>query len=244
MTAWLRRLRPADDDAVTLRLVCFPHAGGAATAYTPLARQLPAWIEPLSVQYPGRQDRRAEPGIEDIPALAELVVGALGEELPTGPYAFFGHSMGALVAYETARRLPASEGPVRLFLSGRAAPVTGPAPGDELHGDAALIAQMRRLGGTGAQVFDDPDLLEIVMPAVRTDYRALRSYSWTPGPALDVPLTVLVGDADPLAPVPDATAWGKVSDAATDVRVFEGGHFYLDGQAARVAQAVTEALTP
>lgn len=100
---WFRRFGDPEPDA--LRLICFPHAGGAASAYRPLSRQLKPHIEVRAVQYPGRQDRRHEPPAAGIRELAAVVAGKLEDDDGAAPFAFFGHSMGALVAYETARLL-------------------------------------------------------------------------------------------------------------------------------------------
>src|SRR6059058_3650797 len=105
---WLRRFGPVLDSGV--RLICFPHAGGSASAYVPLARALAPEVEVLAVQYPGRQDRRHEPPIEDVNRLADLAADVLPTD-SARPYALFGHSMGALVAYETALRLSQDERP-------------------------------------------------------------------------------------------------------------------------------------
>ncbi|KOX09745.1 MULTISPECIES: thioesterase II family protein [unclassified Streptomyces] len=237
---WLRRFAKSEDSE--LQLVCFPHAGGAASAYLGLTRALAPDIDVVAVQYPGRQDRRLEP----VPSLVHLA-RAVAEELaraPRRPYAFFGHSMGAVVAYETARVLTefGLATPLRLILSGRGAPGPEPRAGDRLEGDAALIAEIRRLGGTGSRVLDDPELLEMVLPTLRADYGALGRYRWLPGPPLDIPLTVMVGTADPVVPVEDARGWLAHSTRPGDLLTFDGGHFYLDTQLPSVARAVRTLL--
>ncbi|MFE1545968.1 thioesterase II family protein [Streptomyces sp. NPDC058718] len=242
---WLRRFggTPQEGPARRVRLVCFPHAGGAATSFLPLSRFLGPAVDVVSVQYPGRQDRYREQPVESVTRLAELVVDAL-DPADDRPYAFFGHSMGAVVAYETARRLAArsAPGPVRLFLSGRAAPGPGPEALDRMTSDAEVIAAIRMLGGTGAGVLDDPELMELALPALRADYRAIGAYVWEPGPPLDCPFTVLVGDADPVAPVARVAEWSGFTSADTDLRVFPGGHFYLDGCTEEIGDVVTTAL--
>src|SRR5690606_26030993 len=105
-----------------------PHAGGAASYFAPLARALSSAVEVLGVQYPGRQNRRFETPVDNLQHLVDLIV----KELPPGPYAFFGHSMGALLAFETTRRLETP--PLRLFLSGRSAPFLKPKLSDRVEG--------------------------------------------------------------------------------------------------------------
>ncbi|MET9558478.1 alpha/beta fold hydrolase [Streptomyces sp. NPDC006645] len=223
--------------------MCFPHAGGAASSYAPLSRELANDVDVLGVQYPGRQDRRRETPLAGIGQLADALAAEVRREL-RGTYAFFGHSMGAVLAYETARRLreSGSTAPVRLFLSARGAPTPEPGRHDRLSTDADVLAAVRRLGGTTPAVLDDPELREMVMPALRADYRALGSYTWRGGQPLDIPFSVLVGDSDPVVTVAQAFAWREHTTAATTVTVFHGGHFYLDGHLPAVAKTVTDAL--
>ncbi|MGW3012617.1 thioesterase II family protein [Streptomyces sp. NPDC001219] len=238
---WLRRFASAEGSK--LELICFPHAGGSASAYLGLTRALAPDIDVVAVQYPGRQDRRLEPALTSLPHLAR----AVAEELARAPqraYAFFGHSMGAVVAYETARVLSEFNlaAPRHLIVSGRGAPSPEPRAGDRLAGDAALITEIRRLGGTGSRVLDDPELLEMVLPTLRADYGALGLYRWLPGPPLDIPLTAMVGTADPIVTVDDARGWLAHSTCPGDLISFDGGHFYLDSQLPSVAEAMRSLL--
>ncbi|MGW3939388.1 thioesterase II family protein [Streptomyces phaeochromogenes] len=239
---WFRRLGPPAPSGPGLpRLVCFPHAGGAAGAYAGLGRLLAPHLDVLGVQYPGRQDRRREPPEADITGLARRIADRLLEG-GDAPCFFFGHSMGALVAYETARALRRSgaPGPQRLFLSGRGAPAPVPAPHDRLRGDAEILAAVRRLGGTDAAVLEDPELVDLVLPALRADYLALGGYRWVPEPSLNTPVTVLVGAEDPVVPLDAAMEWGGYTERETETLVFPGGHFYLNGQLDQVATAIVK----
>ncbi|MET7718817.1 alpha/beta fold hydrolase [Streptomyces sp. NPDC005407] len=241
---WLRRFGPASDNGI--RLFCFPHAGGSASAFLPLTRALSALsgeVDVLAAQYPGRQDRRREPPVESITGLADALADEI-RPLSGRPYAFFGHSMGAVVAYETARRLTqrGAPRPLRLFLSGRGAPAERPYTHDRLMHDAAVLAAIRRLGGTASRVLDDPEVLAMVMPALRADYGALGSYDWRPGAPLTAPVTVLIGDSDPVVTVDEAAAWCNHTSGGCELRVFPGGHFYLDGLADELAAVVLAGL--
>ncbi|OIK05260.1 thioesterase II family protein [Streptomyces monashensis] len=245
-STWLRRFTTAAGKGP--RLVCFPHAGGSATAYTSLTRTLPADFDVVCVQYPGRQDRYGEAPFTALGPLVEAVAGELARELavdPGRPYALFGHSMGALVAYETARLLAGGElpSPRRLFLSGRGAPGPGgSAARPHPHDDADVLAEMRRLGGTDQDMLDNPEVLEMVLPALRADYRALGTYRWRAGEPLATAITALVGDRDPVVTVQEALAWREHTSGGFALKVFPGGHFYLSDRIGQVAAAVTEGL--
>ncbi|WP_234312472.1 thioesterase II family protein [Streptomyces griseus] len=223
--------------------MCFPHAGGSASSFLPLSRALGERLDVLAVQYPGRQDRRREEPYRSIGAHADALAEALAP-LTAEPYALFGHSMGAVLAYETARRLAASgrPAPSRVFLSGRGAPSPRPSVHDRLGDDAAILRAVRGLGGTGPAVLDDPELLEMVMPALRADYGALGAYTWDGGAPLVSPVTALVGDADPVVPVEEAAAWSGHTTGEFGLRVLPGGHFYLDECTAAVCDIITTGL--
>lgn len=240
---WLRTYHPAPD--ARTRLVCFPHAGGAASYWFPLSAALAPATETLSVQYPGRQDRRSEPLVTDLHRLADGVARALRAQLDDRPWAFFGHSYGAVVAYETARRL-AAEGtgvPDILFVSGRRAPSTHRDERLHLASDARLVEELRLLDGSGAQALADPEILAMTLPVLRADYRAVETYVPRPGPPLDVPVTAMLGDADPKATVEEAAAWRDHTTAGFDLRVFDGGHFYLADRPVEVTALLRERLT-
>ena len=242
---WFRRFTTTVGNGP--RLVCFPHAGGSATAYVQLARALPADFDVVSVQYPGRQDRYHEAPFTAVAPLVEAVVEELAPELaadPGRPYALFGHSMGALIAYETARLLARRElpGPQRLFLSGRGAPDPRHSAHGEFYDDADVLAEVRRLGGTDQAMLNNPEVLEMVLPGLRADYRALGTYSWREGEPLATPVTALIGDQDPMVTVQDAQTWREHTSSDFALKVFNGGHFYLADHLGQVTATVTEGL--
>jgi surfactin synthase thioesterase subunit len=224
-------------------LVCFPHAGGAASYYFPYSLALAPAIEVLATQYPGRQDRRREPLVDSIPALADSIFHALPE--PAGPpYAFFGHSMGAVLAFEVARRIQAAGLPMpeRLFVSGRSAPSRFRTGDVHLRDDAGLLAEMRSVGGTDLRLFDDAEMVAAALPATRSDYRAIERYRYQPGAPLSCPITALIGAHDPQASEDDVAAWREHTSAEFELRVFPGGHFYLDACRAGVIETISTAL--
>ena len=160
---WIHRY--GDRSPCRARLICFPYAGGSASYYFPLAGELAPDIEVLAVQYPGRHERRLEPCLTDLHELAEHIHGAVLHWLDR-PVVLFGHSMGATLAFEVARRLRDRDGfvPARLFVSGRRAPTR--LRFDDFHkrDDAGLAAELRRSGGTDPVFLDDEALAALVLP--------------------------------------------------------------------------------
>ncbi|MFC8078570.1 thioesterase II family protein [Streptomyces sp. NPDC057307] len=240
---WIRRPSPAPD--ASTRLFCFPHAGGAASFFHPMARRLRPGTEVLAVQYPGRQDRRHEPLLTDIQTLADRATAAV---LPftDAPYAFFGHSMGAIVAFEVARRLQAAGAPQPsiLFASARRAPSRRRDERVHLLDDAGLVAEITTLGGTAATLLTDPDVLAMVLPVCRADYRAIERYRCAPHtPPLGIPITVLIGDRDPRVTPAEAEAWGEHTTGPLDIYTVRGGdHFYLTNHLNETADHITAQL--
>jgi pyochelin biosynthetic protein PchC len=223
---WLRRYQAAPH--ASTRLVCLPHAGGSASFFYSVAKALAPSIDVLAVQYPGRQDRRLETPVSSITGLAEQVAVALRGWLDR-PLAFFGHSMGAVVAFEVIRLLEAQEGVsmVGLFASGRRAPSRLRAEQVHLRDDDGIVAELRLLSGTDASLLGDSDVLRMILPAIRSDYTAVETYRCAPEPKLRCPVTVLVGDADVTTTLDEARAWSEHTTGPFDMRVFPGDHFYL-----------------
>ncbi|HEX5569125.1 MAG TPA: alpha/beta fold hydrolase [Streptomyces sp.] len=238
---WIRRYHKPRAGAT--RLVCFPYAGGGASYFFQLSRALAPDVEVLAVQYPGRQERYREACVEDIHLLAEMIHTALAPSL-TGPYAFFGHSMGAVVAYEVAR-LCAERGqpvPVRLIVSGRRAPSRARDEWVHQRDDAGLLAELTKVGGTDPRVMAEPELLASVLPVLRSDYRAIETYRHLPAPPLACPVTVLTGRSDPQVDAEEAGAWQEHTTGDFELRTFSGGHFFLDEHRAEVARLIGETL--
>ncbi|GAA2100864.1 alpha/beta fold hydrolase [Streptomyces albiaxialis] len=237
---WIRRFHPAPDAAT--RLVCLPHAGGSASFYFPVSRALAPAVDVLAVQYPGRQDRRAEPCLDSIAALADEVAERL---LPWAdrPLSIFGHSMGATLAFEVALRLEQRDITLHaLFASGRRAPSRHREESTHLHDDAALIREIKALDGTESQTLDDEEMLRAVLPAIRSDYRAAETYRYQPGPPLSCPVYAMVGDSDPKASVDEVRSWGDHTKERFELQTYPGGHFYLNAQAPRVIDAISRAV--
>ena len=237
---WVRRFHPAP--TAVARLVCFPHAGGAATYFHPVSASLPTSLEVLAVQYPGRQDRHAETPVDDLFVLADRLADVLAPET-TGPVAFFGHSMGASLAFEVARRLEERGTKLlTLFVSGRRGPSAHRDERIHEKGDEVLLAEVKRLGGTDAAVLDDEDIRNLVLPALRSDYKAAELYHYRPGPDVGCPIVALVGDEDPKVTEAEARQWAERTSAGFELKTYPGGHFYLNDHAAAVIRLIADRL--
>ncbi|WP_323137852.1 alpha/beta fold hydrolase [Streptomyces sp. NBC_01433] len=243
---WFRTYRR--DGKVRVRLICFPHAGGTATLFHRWPGHLPADVELLATQYPGRQERFAEPCVETMAELADRITDAL-EPVVTGPrrlpFVLFGHSLGSAVAYEVARRLDERHGivPDRVIVSGRSAP-HAPRGSATLHtlDDERLIAAARHLGNMASSVYDDPDLRPLLLPSLRSDFRVIESYRPHDPAPLRAPVTAVGGDRDPGCPVAELESWSSLTTAGFESRVFPGDHFYLVPTEAELLAFIAERL--
>lgn len=223
--SWFRVLRAVANPR--LRLICFPHAGGTAGFFWPWTGHVPEDVELLAVRYPGREDRlrdRAARNMEELAGPLAKSVAALDH----APFAFFGHSMGSLIAFETALRLEEAGGPVPevLFVSGHSGPG---ADGSQVPADASdqeILDDLVQLGGVDAAVLESPELCGLVVDAVRADYRLMESYHPSPTRTVERPIVAYYGVEDDLDDDPVAR-WSRATSGEFGSRSFEGGHFYL-----------------
>ncbi|WP_304452142.1 alpha/beta fold hydrolase [Nocardiopsis sp. YSL2] len=244
MTPWLRRLdaRPGAGRI----LLCFPHAGGAASAYRAWPALVPQDVEPYAVQYPGRETRMREPLIDTMDALVKGALAAIEPQLDR-PVTVFGHSMGASVAHEFTLGLTRLRPGLveRLVVSARPGPFAQRAPARPVHerDDAGVRAALDALGGGGQEVLDHAELRELLMPMIRNDFRLIERYR--PGSAvLDVDVTAFTGDADPSMRSELVEAWEAATTGRFTARVLPGGHFYLHDHLAEVVAETTRPTTP
>jgi len=212
-----------------LRLFCFPYGGAGASGYRAWARSLPEGVEIVPVNFPGRESRfREEPYTRMEPLLAELVASL---DLTSAPFAFFGHSLGGLVAFELARELRRLGKPAPSLLA-----VSGyPAP--QLHRDRPhvahlpqdqFVATLREHFDVTAEILDDPVLAEMALPVLRADLAIVETYSYRDEPPLDLPLAAFGGAGDPEASEEQIRGWQAQSTRPVRVRMFPGGHFFVN----------------
>jgi medium-chain acyl-[acyl-carrier-protein] hydrolase len=231
--------------ATSLRLFCLPYAGGSAAAiYGRWSRQLDARTEVIPVELAGRGARIAE---TPVPSAAVMVNDALRAVLPCSqePFALFGHSLGAVLAFEMARRLEHEYGrpPAHLFVSGFGAP-DEPATPDlaYLLPEHEFRDRLRDLSGTPREVLDNDDLMELVLPVLRADFAAIAQWRFSPGPPLSCPVTVFGGLADPEVEVATLAGWQRQTTASCEVRLLPGQHFYINESPDLLLPTVTSRL--
>jgi surfactin synthase thioesterase subunit len=239
---WLPFPRPAGE----VRLFCIPHAGGGASSFRPWIGSIPG-VAVCPVQLPAREARfRDEPHLSMGPlaaAIADVVLAAAD-----GPYAIYGHSLGALTGFETVReiRRRGARMPVHLFVSGCTAPQVQDSLLPNVHdaSDEEVVALLRRLGGTPESLLDNPDLFGLILPAIRADLTVKETYRYVPAPPLDLPLTVLGADNDPRASAEASAAWSEQTAGAFTLHNVGEGHFAVFEQARLTHKYLREALTP
>ncbi|OBI89679.1 non-ribosomal peptide synthetase [Mycobacterium sp. 1245805.9] len=234
---WVKRFT-----AATARgsVVVFPHAGGAAAAYRPLAKALSAnGVDTYVVQYPQRADRRNHPAAESIGELAHELFEA-GDWSSAAPLSLFGHCMGAVVAFEFARVAERNGVPVRvLWASAGQAPSTVDAYGPLPTSGSGVLADMIDLGGTDPELLDDEEFVELLVQAVQADYRALNAYSCRPDVRIAADIHAVGGDRDHRISRETLARWGAHTSGRFTVSEFDGGHFYLDDHLDAVARMVS-----
>ncbi|MFF4097749.1 thioesterase II family protein [Streptomyces sp. NPDC001834] len=247
VSRWIRRFHKAPDAPV--RLVCFPHAGGSAGTFVQLSAAIRRRAEVLAVQYPGRQDRFGEPCATGADEVVDAVLHALAqpEHDDPRPLGLFGHSMGAVLAFETARRMErAGTRPAALFVSARQGPsLPWPPPGvPTLHDadPARILNELRLLGGSAAELLTSPEVMEYALPALRADYRLLHAYAYQSAQPLQCPVIGLAGADDPRVPGDGVRAWARETRGPFAHHVLPGGHFYIENELPQVTEIITDAL--
>jgi medium-chain acyl-[acyl-carrier-protein] hydrolase len=239
---WLEGHKPRPNAA--LRLFCFPFAGGSAASFRSWQSNLPHFIETFPAQLPGRGGRFSETPLR---RLTEIVEG-LGHVLPSfldRPFAFFGHSMGGLIAFELARwlRRERNVSPVHIFVSGRRAPqlperdpITYDLPEPE------FLQRLRSLNGTPKRVLDHPELMQLMIPMLRADFSVCETYEYRRDFPLDCPLTIFGGIEDTAYPREHLELWREHTTSSFSLHMFPGDHFFLKSAQHEMLDVIAQQL--
>lgn len=224
-------LFPRPNPAAALRLFCFHYAGGSAQVFQDWSGGLPPSVEIVTIQLPGRGRRLGEPHFTRLAPLSRIVAQELLPYLDK-PFVFFGHSMGALICFETARSLRRENRrqPAHLFVSATEAPHRR-SPDELLSGlpQSELVKRLREFNGTPMEVLQNDELLELMLPTIRADFELCDTYEYHPEPPLECPMTIYGGLEDHEVEAERLAAWSEMTVGACEVRMFTGGHFYLNG---------------
>jgi medium-chain acyl-[acyl-carrier-protein] hydrolase len=223
---WLHRVQPRP--SAQLRLLCFAHAGGGPAAFRTWAEALPADVELLAVRLPGRDSRLRESAYTDWSALIEELRRAL-DPVYARPFALFGHSLGAMIAYElTCRLVRDGLAPAQLLLAGCRAPhVARLVPALHDLPDAELVTGLQRFAGTPEEVLADRELLALFLPMLRADLELAETWPVSPPRPVPVPLVTFVGADDPMAPPEAVAGWSRYAQAGHTTCRLPGDHFFL-----------------
>jgi medium-chain acyl-[acyl-carrier-protein] hydrolase len=235
---------PRPNPAARLRLFCFPYAGGRASMFRHWPEALPPSVDVGLVQLPGRETRLGEPPFTRLEPLVRALAEALRPHL-NRPFAFFGHSMGALVSFELARELRRASAPtpVQLLVSGCPAPQLG-ALGPLLHSlpEPDFKKELRRLGGTPRDVLGHAELMQLLLPLLRADFAAYETYTHQWEPLLDCPISALGGLDDQQVSPGRLHAWSEQTRRRFRLRMLPGDHFFLHAREPLVLAWITEEL--
>lgn len=238
----LRVLRPTPGAA--MKLLLFPYAGAGPSVLSDLANTLPPWMEPVGVVYPGREERFDEPFATDLRQLADQLLDPLARELEA-PCAFFGHSMGAILAYELCVRLDRlGKAPEALFLSGAAAP--GVALPERLAALPAreFLAKLIALNGFPREALASAELISLMLPILRADFRLCEAHvdQVLRAQMLSLPIHAFAGAADPRAAPEQVALWRNVAGGEFRMHVYPGDHFFLRTHKQAMVAAIRDEL--
>lgn len=223
-------------------LICIPYAGGGSTAFAHWKNALAPQMDVISICFPGRERLYGQTSLTSIAQMAEFVIAQLPQQAEQ-ELLLFGHSMGALVAFEVARTLQARgcspvkhllvsacQAPPRFFTQGIAS----------IKDDHEFIQAVTQFGGIPSELASNKDFLEFVTPILRGDFLACDAYAYQATSRLSIPITAFGGISDELVPLPDLQAWQELGSAGFAMHQFDGGHFYLNQYVPQLTQWILQ----
>ncbi len=240
--SWIAFRKP--NPQARLRLFCFPYAGTGASIFRTWSDGLPADIEVCPVEFPGRGTRLMETPFTQLPPLVQALAQALAPLLDK-PFAFFGHSLGALVGFELARQLRRQSGvqPIRLFVSAARAPQI-PHRNRSIHAlpEGEFLVELRRLNGIPGKVLEEAELMQIMLPILRADFAVYETYAYVTEPPLNCPISAFGGLLDQRVSRGDLEAWRNQTNGSFSLRMFPGDHFFWNTTQSLLLKVLSQKL--
>lgn len=237
--------RPTDP-RVRQQLFCFPYAGGGPSLFRSWQAELGPSIRVHPVQMPGRETRIAERPLTSVAAMAEMAANEI-ERAADAPFTLFGYSFGSLVAFETARLLRRRGLSPSTLMAAALRPPHMPHRGRRIHElpDHELLAELRKLKGTSDAVLRSRELMSIVLPAIRSDFRAYETYRYEEQTPLACPISVTGGIADPSVSQAELVGWSDHTRGTFRMRMLPGDHFFIhSGRGLLIWSLLQELLEP
>jgi surfactin synthase thioesterase subunit len=227
-------------------LFCFPYAGAGVASYHAFCKDLPAHIIPFVVRLPGREASRQQAALTDFNDIVTCLTKAIQPALGKSPVFFWGHSMGALVAFEVARLLKQEQKPTCLIVSGHVAPQI-PAPLKSTPvakmNDAQFVGLLQSYGGMPQAILDNPDLLQLILPQLRADLIALEGYRYVSGTPLDNDIFCINGNTDHMVNPSNILAWREQTTGEFSSRWLPGSHFFINENRMALVEIINEVIT-
>jgi len=244
LNPWVKCLNPSPSP--TLRLFCFPYAGGGSAIFRPWLPQLPdpTAIEICTIQLPGREERFREPPLTCLATLVQTLSQELCPYLDV-PFTFFGHSMGALIGFELANYLQAHQNPmpIHLFVSGCPSPRSVRKKGRYTLSDQDLLTELQHLKGTPQQVLENPELMQMLLPTLRADFTLCETYAYSPQEPLTCGISVFGGLQDAEAPLDSLFGWSEHTCISFSQYFLPGEHFFLHSHYASILEVIIQQVS-
>ena len=242
LASWVKCYQPVPNASV--RLFCFPYAGSGAIAFRSWSGSLSPTIEVSAIEMPGRGTRIKENLLTRIDPIVEAIALALLPKLDK-PFVFFGHSMGAILAFECSRLLRKKYGllPAHLFVSGRHAPQIPPKPSIHTLPTSEFISEVRRFNGIPEAVLENSELMEILLPILRADFEALETYVYSHKSPLECQITAFGGLQDVNTSIDGLKAWANQTRSYFSLQMFTGDHFFINSAQAQLLAMLQKYIT-